>query len=320
MRMAFLSLCCALTLLCGASFVFAKDAPAPQKMVIGISTPSADHGWTGGVVWWAERAVREFGEKYPDIEFIYLPSNSDKEQAAHVESLLERGINALVILPHRPAPLTTILNKVNNSGAFIVVVDRSIPKVPKDVYLAGDNYGFGRESGAYLAKALGGKGSILVMEGIPCEGNSLRVNGFREGIKDAPGIVVMDSQPTYWNPAKGYELMQSYLRQFAHIDAVWCGDDDVLEEALRAYRESGRTDIKLMLGGGGSKRIAKRILDDDPLVRATVTYPPEMVYEGVRLAAEHLTEGKTFDREIILPSVLVTRENAEKHYYPDSIY
>ena len=320
MKRSFLLLCCALTLTWGASSAFAKDAPGQKKLIIGISTPSADHGWTGGVVWWSQQAVQKFGEKYPNIEFIYKHSDSEKEQTTHIDAFLEKGINALVILPHKPAPLTTVLNKAHNAGVFVVVVDRSIPKVPKDVYLSGDNYGFGHESGVYMARELNGKGNILVMEGIPCEGNTSRVNGFKDGIKDTPGIAVMDSQPAYWSPPKGYELMKIYLRQFDKIDAIWCGDDDVLEGALKAYQESGRTDVKFMIGGGGSKRIIKMIRDGDAMVRATVTYPPEMVYKGVDIAVQHLTEGKDFEKEIIIPSILITKENAQEHYYPDSVY
>lgn len=302
--------------LCCACF----PAHAAEKIRIGVSTPTADHGWTGGVVWWAEQTVKELSAKHPDMEFIYRASDSDKEQAAHVETMLDKGIKALVILPHKPAPLTTVLNRLHKSGAFIVVVDRSIPKVPKDVYLAGDNYGFGLECGKFLAQALGGKGNIVVMEGIPCEGNSFRVNGFKDGVRDFPEVVVMDSQPAYWAPDKAYELMLEYLQQFPQIDAVWCGDDDVLESAVQAYMKSGRKDIRLFLGGGGSKRIIKRIIDGDPLVRATVTYPPQMIREGILIAVDRLLNGKEYGKEIVIPSALVTQENAKEHYFPDSIY
>ena len=315
MRKTFLLFCAAcLMLCCVPSFIFAQE-----KIRVGISTPTDDHGWTGGVMWWVQQAIKEFGKKYPDVECIYLPSDSDKKQAADVERLLEKGIKALVILPHKPAPLATVLNKTHNAGVFIVVVDRSIPRVPKDVYLAGDNYGFGYKSGEYMARALNGKGNILVMEGIPCEGNTLRINGFRAGIKGSD-IVIMDSQPAYWSPPKGYELMRLYLQQFSHIDAVWCGDDDVLEGALQAYEESGRKDVTLFLGGGGSKNIIKRILDGDPLIRATVTYPPKMSHEATRMALEKLMEHKEFPKEITMPSELVTKENAKEFYYPESIY
>lgn len=315
MRKTLLLFCAAgLMLCCTPFFAFAQE-----KIVVGISTPTDDHGWTGGVMWWVQQAVDDFGKKYPDVEFLYLPSDSDKKQVADIERLVEKGIRALVILPHKPAALATVLNKAHNAGVFIVVVDRSIPRVPKDLYLAGDNYGFGHKSGEYMAKTLGGKGNILVMEGIPCEGNTLRVNGFRAGIRDSD-IVILDSQPAYWSPPKGYELMRLYLQQFPHIDAVWCGDDDVLESVLRAYEESGRKDVALFLGGGGSKNIIKRILDGDPLIRATVTYPPKMSYEAIRMTLEKLTEDKPFPREVTMPSELVTKENAKEFYYPKSIY
>ena len=317
MKKILLSLCLAAILALGAA---GSASAAKDSFVVGISTPTADHGWTGGIVWWAEQAAVEFGKKHPNIKFIFKASDSDKEQAAHVEAMHEGKLDALVILPHRPAPLTTVLNKVHKSGAFIVVVDRSIPKVPKDIYLAGDNFGFGHECGLHMANALGGKGKILVMEGIPCEGNTLRVNGFKKGIQPHPEIVVLDSQPAYWSPPKAYELMLQYLQKYPQIDAVWCGDDDVLETAVQAYKESGRKDIKFFLGGGGSKKIIKMILDNDPLVHATVTYPPNMVHEGVRLAVERLTKGATFPKEIVIPSELVTRENAQAFYYPGSIY
>ena len=293
---------------------------AQAKQLIAVSTPDADHGWTGGIVWWVEKAVHEFSEQYPDFEFVYKFSSSEKEQAADVEKLLEQNPSALVILPHRPAPLTTVLNKVNQIGAYIVVVDRSIPKVPKDIYLAGDNYGFGFESGKYLAGAMQAKGNVLVMEGIPCEGNTLRVNGFKDAIKDLPGLVVMDSQPAYWNPSIGYELMQQYLDEYPQIDAIWVGDDDVMEGALKAYHESGRSDVKLFLGGGGSKNILKMILDKDPLVKATVTYPPKMIYDGIEMAIKHLKDGEEFEPEITIASELVTIDNAADYYFPDNIY
>ena len=295
-------------------------ACAAEKIVIGISTPTADHGWTGGIVWWAEQAAKQFEKEHPNIEFILRPSASEREQAADVEAMLAKKVQALVILPHKPAPLTTVLNKAHKAGVFIVVVDRSIPKVPKNVYLAGDNKDFGRKSGEYMAAALGGTGNILVMEGIPCEGNSLRVSGFKEAMAAHPGMVVMDSQPAYWSPPKGYELMRRYLEEFPSIDAVWCGDDDVLEEVLKAYAESGRKDVKFFLGGGGSKAIIKHVLAGDTLVPVTVTYPPKMIFEGVRIAVEHLLTGKSFPPEIVIPSDLVTKANAAEFYYPDSIY
>ena len=42
---------------------------AAEKIRIGVSIPTADHGWTGGIVWWAQRAIKDWQEKDPNIEF-----------------------------------------------------------------------------------------------------------------------------------------------------------------------------------------------------------------------------------------------------------
>ena len=56
------------------------------------------------------------------------------------------------------------------------------------------------------------------------------------------------------------------------------------------------------------------------MIKATVTYPPKMVYDAISMATERLTKGKEFAKELTIPSELVTKENAMDFYYPDSIY
>ena len=298
-------------LMCGSAYA---------KITIGISIPTADHGWTGGIVWWAEQAIKELEAQYPQVEFVLVKADNYVAQNADIEEMLNQGITGLVILPHNPPHLANILRKVQGSEVFIVIVDRNAPSLVSDIYIAGDNYHLGRLCAEYLVKDIRGKGDIVVMEGIPCEVNTLRVQGFMDVIANYPDIRVLDSQPAYWSEEKGFELMDYYLSTFPKIDAVWSGDDDVLEGALSAYRESGRNDVRRMLGGGGSKNIVKMILDNDPLVHATVTYPPQMIHEGIYMAIGHLINQKEYDKRVITPSMLVTKENASEYYFPDSIY
>lgn len=309
-----------LLLAMGLCVGLAAPGAAQDKLKIGISIPTADHGWTGGINWWAKKAVAEYGAKYPNVEFMLVAADAPAKQIADLEDLMVKGINGLVILPHEPAPLIPTLKKVKEAGIFVVVVDRVLPDVPRDLYAAGDNPGFGRLCGEFLARELKGKGDIVVMGGIPSDVDTFRQDGFMEVIAKNPGIKILDNQPAMWSTQKGLEIMENYLQKYPKIDAVWCQDDDVLKGVLQAYRESGRKDIKLMLGGAGSKDIIKMIMDGDPLVRGTVTYPPKMIYDGVGMCVEHMVDKKEFKAQEIVPSDLVTKENASEFYYPDSIY
>ena len=301
---------------CGESDSSAK------KVRIGVSIPAADHGWTGGVVWYAEKAKRDLEKSDPNLEITVSTARDAAEQVSKIENLLVRKIDALVVLPQEPGPLTAICEQARKQGVYLVTVDRGLDKEVQNLNVAGDNAGFGRAAAQALAGALKGKGDIVVMEGIPCVVNSDRVNAFREEIAKYPDIRILESQSAYSDTEKGLKLMENFLQKYPKIDAVWVGDDDVLIGAYKALQESGRKDVKLMLGGGGSKVIIKKVLDRDPIVSMTVTYPPRMIEDGIRAAVQAIREGKQNEpaARLVVPSEIITQENAKSYYYPDSIY
>ena len=71
-----------------------------------------------------------------------------------------------------------------------------------------------------------------------------------------------------------------------------------------------------------AKAIVRMVKENDPLVKATVTYPPRMVEIGADLALKGLRDGKknTGAREVVVKSEVVTPANAAKHYFPESLY
>ena len=187
--------------------------------------------------------------------------------------------------------------------------------------MVGDNALFGQRCAEKMAKRLKGKGNILVMEGIPCSVNTLRVEAFRKVMKKYPQIRILESASAYWNQEKALRLMENFLQKYKKVDAVWAGDDDVLIGALKAYKESKRKDIRFFIGGGGSKEIIKMVLDRDALVPVDVTYPPRMIANGIEYAVaaakgQKLPESK----RIVIPAEIITGENAKNFYFPDSIY
>jgi ribose transport system substrate-binding protein len=316
-----------LTLVMVLSLSLSTLSFAQEEIRIGVTIPSADHGWTGGIVYWAQQAIADWEAKTDNITFFLETADSPATQVSVVEDLMIKDIDALVILAHDSAPLTPIVKQAYEQGIYIVSVDRGLTEPVSDMYVAGDNPGLGRVSGEWMAKELNGQGDIVVLEGIPCVINTERVEAFEQVMANYPDINILDSQPANWSTQRGLEIMENYLQKYDNIDAVWAQDDDVLKGVLQAYKESGRDDIKLFLGGAGSKDIIKMIMDGDPLVRADVTYPPSMIATGISMGVKAML-GEKLDgfyqnelpSEIILRAELVTEENAEDYYYPDSVF
>lgn len=310
-----------------AVLVMSCSAGAAEKTLIGVSIPTADHGFTGGVIWWANKAIENCKKTYADVDFLLITSDSATKQVGDIEDMMVKGVHAIVIFPHESGPLTPVMKKARDSGIFCTILDRGLTDESiQNMYVAGDNPGMGRVSAEWLGKELGGKGEIVVIEGIPCVLNSERVDNFNAVMKEKyPDIKILDSQPGHWNTQKALEVMENYLQKYPKIDAVWCQDDDMLKGVLQAYKESGRKDVKILLGGAGAKEIIKMIMDGDSLVRADVTYPPMLVATGINATASAM-HGKNYSgfymnaSRIILQADLITKDNAASYYEPESIF
>jgi ribose transport system substrate-binding protein len=147
----------------------AVSAIAADKVTLGVAIPTATHGFTGGIVWWANEAKKELEKAHPDLKIIIKTAGGAPEQANQLQDLVTvNKINALVIFPFESASLTQPVAQVKKKGVYVTVVDRGLTDTSaQDAYVAGDNTAFGKLPAEYLAKTMDGKGDIVALRGIP---------------------------------------------------------------------------------------------------------------------------------------------------------
>ncbi|PWF39036.1 substrate-binding domain-containing protein [Massilia glaciei] len=300
----------------------ALSAHAAEKVVLGVAIPTATHSFTGGIVWWANKAKQELEAAHPNLKVIVKTAASAPDQANQLQDLLVvNKINTLVIFPLESASLTQPVNQLKKKGVYVTVVDRGLTNVnAQNAYIAGDNTAFGRLPAEHLGRQLGGKGNIVILRGMPSTLDNERVNAFNAALKATPGIKVLDTKFGNWNRDDAFKVMQDYLTRFKQIDAVWAADDDMAIGVLKAIEQAKRTDIKEVFGGAGAKGAVKKIMDGDKLVQANVSYSPKFIYDAIKMTAAARLNGKVLPAKTIIPSVLITRANASKFYFPDSPY
>ncbi|MFZ3583627.1 ABC transporter substrate-binding protein [Loktanella sp. DJP18] len=308
------------TILAGtAAVVIGTAAAAQDAKVIGVSIPAATHGWAGGMNFHAQEAINRLEEVYPDLDFVLATASDAGTQVNDIEDMVAtRNISALVVLPFESDPLTPPVQSVADSGVWVTVVDRglSVPGI-EDLYVAGDNTGFGTVSGEYMASQMPDGGKIVVLRGIPTTIDNERVEGFQAAIADS-GIEIVGMEHGNWNRDESFNVMQDFLSKYDQIDAVWASDDDMAVGVLAAIEAAGRDDVKFVLGGAGMKEMIKRVMDGDTMIPADVTYPPSMIATAIELTAVGLTSTAPVSGTFTIGSVLVTQDNAEQFYYPDS--
>ena len=296
-------------------------ALAQNKVNLGVAIPSADHGFTAGIVWWANEAKKELEKKSPDLKITVKTAATAGEQANQVQDLVTANkIDALVIFPQESAALTKPVQQVHSKGVYVTVVDRGLTdESGQDAYVAGDNTAFGKVPAEYIAKALGGKGDIVALRGIATTLDTERMDAFNSVMKGYPGIHLLDAKYANWNRDDAFKVMQDFLTRFKHIDAVWAADDDMAVGVLKAIDQAKRTDIKIVFGGAGAKGMIKTLKDGtDPRIQANVSYSPKFIYDAIKLTAEARLKGEKLPAKTIIPSVLITKDNAKDFYFPDS--
>jgi ribose transport system substrate-binding protein len=294
-------------------------AMAQDTKVIGVSIPAATHGWAGGMNFHAQEAIARLEEVYPDLDFVLATASDAGKQVNDIEDMVAtRNISALVVLPFESDPITPPVQSVANSGVWVTVVDRglSIPGI-EDLYVAGDNPGFGTVSGEFMRSQMPDGGKIVVLRGIPTTIDNERVAGFEAAIKGS-GIEIVGMEHGNWNRDDSFNVMQDFLSKYDQIDAVWASDDDMAVGVLAAIEAADRQDVKFVLGGAGMKEMVKRVMDGDAMIPADVTYPPSMIATAIELTAVGMTSTAPVSGTFTIGSVLVTPDNAAQFYYPDS--
>ncbi len=311
--------------------MFASAEFAQAKYKVGVSMPSATHGWMANANWWAQKAKTDWEARDKSITVELKYAGNAAQQSSDIEDLLVKKVNAIVVFPFDTS-VTSVVEKAYNQGVYVVVLDRGVSKEGiYDVYITNDDEAYTRKGMEWMAKQMNYKGNLLLITGIPSPIDTIRTDTIKTVVAKYPNIKLLDVQPGDWNRQKSTTVMENYLQKYKQVDAVYTADDDMMLGAMQAYKESGRTDIKLWLGGGCLKDVIKGIMDGKsimagyPVVMADVTYSPSVIATSISYACigvkgdklnPYTYQVRALPRRVILPSELVTKENAKDFYVP----
>jgi ABC-type sugar transport system substrate-binding protein len=206
-------------------------------------------------------------------------------------------------------------------NGFMEVLKKSYPGIKVivegdeyTVFYGGDNAQGGRNAAKYLGDRLKGKGQIAILRsyvGIPID--VLRYEGFMEVLKKSyPGIKVLVVGDGEFNQEAGRKAMSNILPAYPKIDAIYSQDDESAVGALTEIRSAKRKDIQFVTGMGGSKTAFALMSVRDPVYGASMSYLPTMGGRAVAMAKAML-QGKTFPKDNIEPTVVVTADNVAKY-------
>ncbi|MPY79534.1 MAG: substrate-binding domain-containing protein [Actinophytocola sp.] len=296
-----------------------NDDPG-KKVVIGFSGPEADHGWLAAINSFAEAEA----EKYSDVDLRVAEGTNDPSmQISHIESFINEGVDAIVLLPTDGAALTKVATQAMDAGIPVVNVDREFSsEFAARTTILGDNYGMGISAGTYACKLveennLGGNAVIAEIAGL----DSLpltqdRSDGFKDALKECDQNVDHRVAAEF-TVESGNQTASNLLQAVPKIEIIWNHDDDQGVGVKAAFDNANRDEF-FFIGGAGSANAMRWIKDGE--MEATVLYPPTQAADGIRLA-RLLAQNKGMSdlvqvevpRRIVLNAPVVTKQNVDQY-------
>jgi ribose transport system substrate-binding protein len=295
-----------------------------DTVTIGFSAPAADHGWMAGIT----NAAKAEAEKYDDVDLKVAEGTNDvSTQISQVETFINDGVDAIVLLPFDGAALTPVALKAMDAGIPVINVDREFdsPFAARATVL-GDNYGMGVSAGTYVCSQLSDKPNAVVAEIAGIDSLPLtqdRSQGFADALGDC-GLKVSNRVAAEFTVESGEEAASNLLQAAPQIDAIWNHDDDQGVGVLAAINNAGRDEF-FMVGGAGSANAMRSIQADDSVLKATVIYPSTQAADGVKMARLLVQDKAMSDlvenevpKQIVLNAPVVTKDNVDQ--YIDSAF
>ena len=269
-----------------------------------------------------DEAVKKAADEQGNVEVISTDANGDAAKlTSDVEDLVAQGVDGLIISagPLESAPAA--LNSAEEADIPVVLVDRKLADGNYTSWIGPDNETIGQQDGEFLAEQLGGQGTIAIISGGPADNTigSARTNGMLAGIEGTDIETIRAPEFGDWSTDGGQEVMEDVLASDQDIDAVFCENDSMCLGAQKAIRDAGREDQIILAGVDGQKEALKAILEGTNYVVTGLNDSEQIGTQGFeRMMA--ILDGEDVEKDTILPSPRITKENAKEYYDPTSIF
>jgi ribose transport system substrate-binding protein len=230
-----------------------------------------------------------------------------------INTFLIKKPKVLLVSPATEA-VQAATDKAFDEGVPVILLDREVKGDKWTAYIGGDNREIGRQAGQFIVEKLGGKGTVLMIQGISDIKPTIdRREGAMESFKNAPGIKVIFGDDCKYQREAARNYMDSFLQKREPFDAVYAHNDEMAIGALMAYEAAANKPAKrpLFVGVDGCQEEVVQMIKEGKL-DATFKYPGPGP-KGIELAAQILEGKMPTEKRIILPTVKVTKENADQY-------
>ena len=259
----------------------------------------------------AETAAKALNAKV--IQYVPTKPDSIPEQLSQVEDVIVKKPDGIVFIPVDYKALVPAVEKINAAKIPVVNVTDRIAAGEIVAYVGADDYNIGLATARHLLKAIGGKGNVIILEGVKGSLTNIdRVRGFNDALKEFPNVKLLAAQPANYQRLQALQVMENLLQSHAQVDGIIAANDPMAVGALEALDGAGRK--ALVVGINGSKEAVELIKSGKLLASGDFNGFIQGCL-GTEIALRAIRKQPT-PKEVMLKPVVIEKSNYQPYETP----
>jgi ribose transport system substrate-binding protein len=261
----------------------------------------------------AKEQIAELGNKMQLI--VQAPTSNTStiaDQGNILESLIQQKVDAIALATESDASMLPYLREAARANIPVFLFNMTEID-PENIYYVSsigyDQYKAGYDIGKWVADNYGNKDTkVAVLEGYAGIVNTMRMNGFKDAIKDTPRIKIVISQTADWTRVAGQRVTESILTSNPDIDLLYGPYDEMVLGGLVAIKERNLLSKIAVVGFGCTKDGVDAIKAGE--MKATIDVGEKGTgFDIINAINDFCVQGKTVEKIINRPSKVYTVGN-----------
>jgi ribose transport system substrate-binding protein len=268
---------CTLMIVCLLFCSCSRRDEKPHTKTIGVSLLTRAHLFYRDL----EEGLREEADSNNYTLIITAAEFDLGKQTSQIEDFIARKVDAIVVCPVDSKGIGSAIRKANEARIPVFTADIAAQEGEVTSHIASDNVAGGRLAGEYLARVLGGKGSVGIINQPAITSVLDRVRGFEDAIAGFPDMKIVADVNGEGVRDRAMQAASDVLQAHPDIQGIFGINDDSALGALDAAQQFKRMNV-VIIGYDATPPAVDAITKGTRLKADVIQYPKKIGFTTIR--------------------------------------
>lgn len=231
-------------------------------------------------------------------------------QQSEIDDFVVQRVDAIVVCPVDSKGIGPAIQRAEAAGIPVFTADIRAYGVPVVAHVASDNQEGGRQAAAFMARAIGGHGTVGIIGQAETQTGWDRAHAFTAALAQYPGIRVVGELNGGGVRDRALKVAEDMLQAHPDLSGIFAINDEMALGALAAAQARGRTVANFTIVGYDADAEAVADIRGHTLLKADVVQHPAAIGIATIDAIARYFSHQPVDSLITIPVITLDARSA----------